>query len=179
MASKLSDRPITQADLQTFIATQNDFALELHAYSLARELGFVATYAGSYKDHVTGKTRQFDVRAYRACSSAFRIYFAIECKCLRLSFPLLVSQIPRLASEGFQDVVRSPGTSSTPSGAVTSFAHLLERLDCNSSIYQTNQYVGKALTQVGLSEAGSFVSNDYEVFEKWGQSIASANGIIC
>jgi len=92
---------------------------------------------------------------------------------------LLVNQIPRLSSEGFQDVVRSPGRSLTPNGAVASFAHLLERLDCISSIYQTNEYVGKALTQVGLSEAGSFVSNDYEVFEKWGQAIASANGLIC
>jgi hypothetical protein len=66
----------------------------------------------------------------------------------------------------------------TPSGPIVAFAHLLERLDCESSLYQPNQYVGKALTQVGLSEAGSFVSNDYEVFEKWGQAIASANGLI-
>jgi hypothetical protein len=175
MAAKLSDKPITKETLEAFIKTQDDFALELYAYSLARDLGFTATHAGSYTDRLTGKTRQFDVRASRSCGQNLHVNIAIECKCLRPSFPLLISQIPRLAVESFQDVLQSRGKMKNGRlyiGPGTS------RRNGVCSLYPPNQYVGKALAQVGLNEAGGYVSNDYEVFEKWGQAIASANGLI-
>ena len=177
MASKASDKPITKADLEEFIKTQDDFALELYAYSLARNLGFTTTHAGSYTDRVTGKTRQFDVRAGRACGRNFHVHFAIECKCLRPSFPLLISQIPRLPAESYLEVLhaggdkyRHPPVAGTPK---------IVRLDGVKSLYSPNQYVGKALTQVGFNTNGNgFNKGDAEVFDKWGQAVASASELI-
>lgn len=178
MASKQqSDKHITKADLEEFIKTQDDFALELYAYSLARNFGFTATHAGSYTDRLTSKTRQFDVRASRACGRNFHVHFAIECKCLRPSFPLLISQIPRLPAESYLEVLRANGNKYThPPVAVTP---KIVRLDGVKSLYLPNQYVGKALTQVGFNTNGNgFSKGDSEVFDKWGQAIASASELI-
>jgi hypothetical protein len=172
---KLLDEPITKADLEEFIKTQDDFALELYAYSLARELGFTTTHAGSYTDRVTGKTRQFDVRASRACGRNFHVHFAIECKCLRPSFPLLISQIPRLPAESYLEVLHGRGEMHRyPPVAVSP---KIDRLDGVKSLYPPNQYVGKASIQVGKDSKG-FSANDSEIFDKWGQAIASANDLI-
>lgn len=178
MTKNRSNEPVTQADLEAFIKTQDSFALELHAYSLALDLGFSATHAGSYKDRVTGKTRQFDVRANRKCGDNFHVYLAIECKCLRPSFPLLVSRIPRHPSESSQDIIRGAGQAETNFGRVDYPEFRVAHIDRLNPFYPINQHVGKALVQVGLNEAGGFVSNDNEVFDKWGQAVASANGLL-
>jgi hypothetical protein len=178
MASKSLDKPITKADLEEFIKTQDDFALELYVYSLARRLGFTSIHAGSYSDRITGKTRQFDVRASRSCGEDMNVYLAIECKCLRPSFPLLISQIPRTPSESFQDVMQADGVRKTQHGQIRVVGPRVVRLDGAKSIYRPYQYVGKALVQVGYNEAGRFIANDHEVFDKWGQAIASVNGLI-
>lgn len=178
MSNKLSDRPVTRENLEAFMKTQDDFALELFAYSLARDNGFAATHAGSYTDRITGKTRQFDVRAILECAEGFHINLAIECKALRPSFPLLVSQIPRLRSESFQHVVVSVGERWIGERKHNWISPSTILLDDSRSLYPAEKYVGKALVQVGMTEGGGFISNDYEVFDKWGQAIASASGLI-
>lgn len=175
---KLTDKIIEKSDLEKFIKTQDDFGLELYVYSSARNLGFTATHAGSYSDPITGKTRQFDVRASRSCGQDFHVYLAIEAKCLRPSFPVLISQIPRLASESFQGVMQTEGYTQTTEGRVMAVGPRVHRLDGVRSMYPPNQYVGKAVVQVGYNEVGGFVSKDSEVYDKWGQAIASANDLI-
>lgn len=105
-------------------------------------------------------------------------YLAIECKCLRPSFPLLISQIPRIPSESFQDVMQAEGVQKVDGGQVHTVGPRVLRLHGVRSIYPPNQYVGKALVQVGYNDAGRFLANDHEVFDKWGQAIASVNGLI-
>lgn len=166
---------ITKEHLEEFIATQDDFALELYAYTLARELGFRPTHAGSYIDPQTGKARQFDVQASRACGENFHVYFAIECKALRPSFPLLVSQIPRIREESFLHIVRSTGTGKRGHVALAPQTHSLTG---GESLYGMSDFVGKALSQVGFNGEGKLHSRDSEVFEKWGQAIASSSQLI-
>jgi hypothetical protein len=103
---KQDDVPITSADLQEYLARQDDFGLELFVYSMARSLGMAATHGGTYADPVTKKPRQYDVRAHLARDD-LRIDVAIECKSLRPSFPLLVSRIPRIPEESYHQVVDS------------------------------------------------------------------------
>jgi hypothetical protein len=178
MASKRADQPITKLDLEKFIETQDDFAMELYAYSLARDLGFTATHAGSYIDRITGKTRQFDVRANRSCGLGLNLYVAIECKCLRPSFPLLISQIPRLPSESFQDIMQSAGNVANEEGRTRLIDPRVLRVEGLRSIYSPNLYVGKGVVQVGYNEAGGFIAKDSEIYDKWGQAIASLNDLI-
>lgn len=175
---KFTDKIIQKADLEEFIKTQDDFALELYVYSLARELGFKTTHAGSYSDRITGKTRQFDVRASRSLGEDVNVYFAIECKCLRPTFPLLISQIPRTPSESFQDVMQAQGMRTAGSSRTRVVGPRVVRLEGVKSIYPPNQYVGKSMVQVGYNDAGRFLTNDHEVFDKWGQAIASVNDLI-
>lgn len=165
---------ITKEHLEEFIATQDDFALELYAYSLATDLGFSSRHAGSYMDPVTGKARQFDVQSSLECGENFHIYLAIECKALRPSYPLLVSQIPRIRAESYQDIVISVG--STKKGMRPYPG--TQRLESTASLYPPNEYVGKALSQVGFNGEGKLISKDTEVFDKWGQAIASSSELI-
>lgn len=166
---------ITKEHLEEFIATQDDFALELYVYTLARKLGFKPTHAGSYIDPTSGKARQFDVQASRACGENFTIHLAIECKALRPSFPLLVSQIPRTPAESFLDIAKSSGHDK--SGFVVPFGQI-QRLTGGASLYEMSEFVGKALSQVGFNGEGKLHSKDSEVFDKWGQAIASSNRLI-
>lgn len=165
---------ITKEHLEEFIATQDDFALELYVYDLARKAGFNPTHAGSYVDPNTGKARQFDVQASRACGENCHIYFAIECKALRPSFPLLVSQIPRIRAESFLNIMSSIGTGKNGS-FIYPRTHSLTGV---ASLYPMSEFVGKALSQVGFNGEGKLHSKDSEVFEKWGQAIASSNQLI-
>jgi hypothetical protein len=164
---------ITKEHLEEFIATQDDFALELFAYSLARALGFNATHAGTYTDPQSGKARQFDVQASRYCGENLHVFMAIECKSLRPSFPLLVSQIPRIQDESYQDIVKSTGHTSDSS----MLGEMRLRLT-GGSLYPVNKYVGKAISQVGFNGEGKLHSKDSEVHDKWGQAIASCNQLI-
>jgi len=164
---------ITKEHLEEFIATQDDFALELFAYSLARSFGFSATHAGTYIDPQSGKARQFDVQANRYCGENLHVFMAIECRSLRPSFPLLVSQIPRIQAEGYQDIVKSTGHQSDAS----TLGEVRLRLHAGS-LYPVGEYVGKAISQVGFNGEGKLHSKDSEVHDKWGQAIASCNQLI-
>ena len=176
--AKLSDTVITQDDLSKFVATQDDFGLELFVYSKARELGFSATHGGSYVDRVSGKTRQYDVRASFIINNGLMLFFAIECKCLRPSFPLLISRIPRLASESFHQKLKPNGVYNEGGNNINYTSLSVENVQGITSIYPPNLYVGKSTTQVGYSKEKEFIVNDVEVFEKWGQALSSANDLV-
>jgi hypothetical protein len=89
--AKFCNTPINAADLREYLDTQDDFALELHAYRMARAHGFSAFHGGTYEDPATKKTRQYDVRASFALG-AKHIDLTIECKSLKRSYPLLVPE---------------------------------------------------------------------------------------
>jgi hypothetical protein len=63
MTTPTPDKPDTAADLKEYLASADDFAFEREIYSVAKGLGFQVQHAGLYTDPVTGKPRQFDVRA--------------------------------------------------------------------------------------------------------------------
>src|SRR5580700_9207711 len=103
-ASKDEDHPtttaITAADISDYLASADDFAFEREVYSVAKGLGFHTQHAALYIDPVTGKPRQFDVRASIAPGQN-KVALAIECKSLTMDFPLLVSCVPRETNESF------------------------------------------------------------------------------
>jgi hypothetical protein len=193
------DPTITADDLHEFVKSQDDFGLELFVYGAARELGYEAAHGGSYIDKATNKRRQFDVQASIVIDSStdpcitapFQVSLALECKCLKPTFPLLVSRIPRLASESFHDRIVAANTShETHYATGTSVRFGLattETVRGIKSLYVPNAYVGKSTAQVGKflpttkkgeSPRVEFKSNDMEVFEKWGQALGSANEFV-
>jgi hypothetical protein len=176
--AKVRDSSITVEDVKEYLATQDDFALELFVYNQARTLGLNATHGGTYEDPVTKKPRQYDVRAWIEDRNR-RIDLAIECKSLRPSYPLLVSRIRRIAAESYHQIVysfkRERGMLDINLDLVPARSVTLRE---DNSIYPERDYVGKSTSQIGRTERGDFVSGDAEVFEKWSQALSSADELI-
>ena len=169
---------ITADDVEEYLATQDDFALELFVYSQARALGLATTHGGTYEDPVTKKPRQYDVRAYFAKNNC-RIDLAIECKSLRPSYPLLISRIGRIAEESFHQLVFSyqPMSSHVMTGRGITPAEVVT-VGRGESIYSIGQYVGKSTAQIGRNDNGDFISTDSEIYDKWSQALASASELL-
>ena len=176
--AKVRDDAITTSDVEEYLATQDDFALELFVYNQARSCGLNATHGGTYEDPVTKKPRQYDIRVWSE-NNYRRIDLAIECKSLRPSYPLLISRISRIEEESFHQIVYSskrktsdfiPDFNQPPARTLT--------FRGEHSIYQTHEFVGKSTSQIGRNEKGEFISGDGQVFEKWSQALASADELI-
>jgi hypothetical protein len=169
---------LTAGDIAEYLETADDFAFEREVYHVAHQLGFDTHHAALYGDPVTGKQREFDVRASYTLQDN-RIALAIECKGLTADYPLLVSCVPRARSEAYHEVLE---VSREPPGAAyvgPSFVFsrvtpvLSERHPC---IYPAGQGVGKSMRQVKREtrgeRRGQMTSGD-DVFDKWTQAAAS------
>lgn len=173
MAKLLSDA-ITADDLGKYLET-SDFQLELDVFNSLASRTIRPSLGGTYSDPVTGKDRQYDIRAeinHGICT----LKLAIECKNLKENFPLLISRVPRLLSESYHEVIL---------GRHHSFP--IESGDiyrANNQIFHSRKPIGKAATQVGRvlqdgkQKESQIVSSDSETYEKWSQAIASANELI-
>ena len=91
--AKIRDQPITSAEIEKYLNSQDDFALEMQVYSLASSLEYQVSHGGTYEDPITKKPRQYDIRAFVERNER-RVDLAIECKSLKQSYPLVVSRIP-------------------------------------------------------------------------------------
>lgn len=178
MAKKYGSDPITSNDLQEYINAQDDFALELFVYSKAKELGFTVSHGGTYVDPITSKPRQYDVRASKVIGDK-RIDFAIECKSLKPSYPLLVSCIPRTLAESFHQIVYSykRSESSKLLNQLEPSAKTIMINDINH-LYPIGKPVGKSTVQVGRAGGSDFVVGDADVYDKWTQALGSASELI-
>lgn len=174
--AKFKEDPIDAADVAQYLATQDDFALELFVYGRARELGLEALHGGTYQDPLTGKSRQFDVRA-SSLRGSHRLDLAIECKSLRNCYPLLISRIGRVEAESFHQIVHSFHPDPHGIGDLRYPAEVLTH-SSQRSIYHSHDPVGKSTTQIGKDERDQFVTGDGQVFEKWSQALASADELI-
>ncbi len=100
--AKLKSTPITENDLNEFLASESDFAFEMTVLSLLRKIGFNSLHSGTYQDPVTKKIRQFDLRAGKN-EGDFLLTLAGECKNLGVNFPLLITAVPRTIDEAFHE----------------------------------------------------------------------------
>jgi len=166
MARQLSTNPITEKDIVDYLKTNDDFHLELQVYNACVRAGLRVFLGGTYEDPATKLSRQFDIRA-KVLKWPLEIRLAVECKCLKPNFPLVVSRVPRQLIESYHDIIVS---SSEPQ---------VLRLGGEHSIYPEGQYVGKSTTQIGRhATSGDLISGDSEVYDKWSQALASSHGLI-
>ena len=161
---KLAATPIDAEGLKDYLLTQDDFALELRTLRAAARLGFRTEHGGTYDDPVTGKPRQFDLRAMTDPNIGRCLRLAIECKSLKASYPLLISRVPRTTAEGCHELIA--GLNLPPSKFTINSVG-------NSHLYLRGAMVGKSITQVGRSVTGEWASGD-DTYDKWSQALASA-----
>jgi hypothetical protein len=170
--AKLKTDPITDADLAEFAANDSDFAFELRVLRQLRDLGFECEHSGTYEDPVTGKFRQFDIRARKNLEKV-RLGVAVECKNIRPYHPLLLSSVPRTDAESFHYRIKLE---------VHNYATWVrcERLSGSESAYPIGESVGKKTDQVGRdSTAGAeLVSDDSATFDKLNQAVSSCRDLV-
>lgn len=178
--ARLKPDAITAEDLSKYLSDETaDFAFELRTVHLLRALGLSCDHGGLYEDPVTKKARQFDIRAI-ARDDGCCVRLAIECKNLRANFPLLVCCVPRHPDESFHEVaiVGEIENGQQHYGLYANRAHTL-RLCQPNSLYRLGEPVGKSLAQVGRdAQKGAITSSDEEVFDRWGQCLASAHELV-
>ena len=174
--AKLSPNPISEADFQEYINSQSDFGFELSVLQMLRSEAIECQHGGLYDDPVTGKSREFDIRANTAIGE-YRVKLAIECKNIRSNYPLLVSCTPRHKSESYHFVVKL----AEPEYQEHERMLRLEKsrampisVSNNHSIYPPEEPVGKSIAQVGrAAHNDEIVSSDGDVFDKWSQCLSS------
>lgn len=172
---KLKSEAIERQDLVEYLQSESDFDFELSILRSLRARRLQCEHGGLYEDPVTGKAREFDIRALAKDGNSL-VHLAIECKNIRSNFPLLVSRVPRTAAESFhQTILIGAGSHDVAHPFARNVRqHLLEK-----SVYALSEPVGKSIAQVGrLDPSGAISASDSEVFDKWSQCLASANDLV-
>ena len=176
MAKQLVDKPIGVADLSEYLKSDDAFAFELEILrSCLKEGGFNVEHGGAYRDPVTGKDRQFDIRLSISKERSV-VRLAVECKNLKANFPLMVSRVPRRQEENFHDIVIS--VRPLPGNPAMGKTSRVVRAHGTSVVFEEKKPVVKSTTQVGRTRNGDLVSDDSEVYEKWSQAIGSAFDLV-
>jgi len=178
--SKLKSDPIQKDDIVEYLDSCSDFSFELSVLKMLRENDVRCEHGGLYEDPVTGKSREFDIRAIKTISN-YRIRLAIECKNIRENFPVLVSCMPRHEEESYHQIAM---VSEPKSSGPLSMSRILQAraktisLRNEYSIYKINEPVGKSTAQVGRGMDGSIFANDGELYDKWSQSLSSSADLV-
>jgi hypothetical protein len=130
---------IDRADIVEYMGRASDFAFEMQALQLLVGAGFECRHAATYKDPVTQKPRQYDIRGKWA-SGESQVLLAAECKNLRETAPILVHTTPRSPAESYHElIVRKRDVIVTTA---------TQRLSGADSLYRPSHRVGKQLDQI-------------------------------
>lgn len=183
---KLRETPIQASDIKEYLGEVSDFAFEMSVLAVMEELRFPCQHGGTYTDPVTGKARQFDIRAGSKARESWdasrsrlepgraRLVLCVECKNIRDFFPLVVHRVPRRRDEAFHSIIRYAPIPHSPMPPMTDIK--VVRVD--DTLYGPGEPTGKRLDQVGRSaQAGEIYGSDQDVFEKLSQAIASARDL--
>jgi hypothetical protein len=182
--SKLSGTVIGKDDLIDFLDKCSDLSFEIKTLKSLSDKGFKCDHSGTYDDPATKKPRQFDIRATLNDHRSF-LRLAVECKNVRDNFPLLISCMPRRREEAFHEIVFSVTSrkyvlGNRPNPIVPALLPVSRsiRLTHDRTFYKFGEPVGKACDQVGKNPNGEITANDAGIYEKWSQSLSSADDLV-
>lgn len=109
--AKLQDTVIEKSDIETYLNDLSDFTFEIKTLKAFTSLGFECEHAGTYDDPVTGKTREFDIRARKRLLDEEKLKLdlslSVECKNIKDNFPLVIHSTKRTEAESYLDLVWS------------------------------------------------------------------------
>lgn len=104
--AQLKSNPITQSDIEEYLAGQADFSFELRVLKELVDLGLICSHSGTYDDPITGKSREFDIRALLLDQEKYlRVHLSVECKNIRENFPMIVHCLKRKENESYNELV--------------------------------------------------------------------------
>jgi len=165
---------ITAGEIKKVILEEDDFGFELRVGSILnivnsrpvapdneRIIGGILQHGGTYKDQVTGKTRQFDYRSAIVRQDSKAVYMALECKNLNPDLPLVICGRLRNHNESYHVFI----------GQEAGFPVLKKSI---GSFYRTGEFVGKSLLRIKEKNGKHCADNDSEIYDKWSQALASS-----
>lgn len=176
--AKLSETKIEKKDIEEYLNNYSDFSFEIKALKKLTDLKFTCQHGGTYQDPITGKAREFDIRAVKSYpleeKKIYRMCLSAECKNITDNFPLVVHCTPRTETECYQDLVWSHrnelGVHIDPNPVT---------LAGSRSGYEFGDPVGKSCDQVGRRVSDSDLTfNDGDIFEKISQAINSSYDLV-
>ncbi|MCB2214249.1 hypothetical protein KQH50_02520 [bacterium] len=185
MSKKLKHDPIKKSDCEEYLNNNSDFSFELQTLKKFVDLGLKCSHGGTYEDPLTNKTRQFDIRALLQ-NNFFRVHLSIECKNLRDYFPLIVHCLKRRKNESYNELIHTfvPRNPTQRTGPITLPLPSVFMENCRimrdyeHGLYHEEEFVAKAVDQIGLDMNGDITSYDREVFDKITQAINSSVDLI-
>lgn len=152
----------------------DDFTLELEVYQELYDRDFTCSHGGTYQDSNKNIARQYDIRAeiYNNLQN-WILKLAVECKSFKNNLPILISRIPRKEEECYHEVLLSKKAISLNEFIFT------ERITGGSSYYKKGNPVGKKANILqDNGNRGFQLGPDKDVYEKYGQAVQSAHGLI-
>jgi hypothetical protein len=187
--NKLSLDPITQSDIEDYLTDYSDFSFELRVLKQLSDLGLDCEYSGTYDDPITGKSREFDIRAsYVLGKYRLSVYLSVECKNIQDNYPLVTHCLKRRRNESYNELVftfnpeRHLDNEQPSQIIVSQFLDKSEsiRVEDKNTLYQEGELVAKSADQVGKRDDKSrtIMATDNGVFEKISQAINSATDLI-
>jgi hypothetical protein len=172
--------PIKEQDIELYLANDSDFAFELRVVERLTSLGLSCQHCGVYEDPVTGKYRQFDIRA-RATSGTLYIHLAVECKNIREANPLLAYCVGRSEPEAYHELLVTHSSSYNHQAALPQVlikTHSTITVDSRFALYGPGRRVAKSVDQLGRVKEGPIKGADDGVHDKVTQAINSAYDLL-
>jgi hypothetical protein len=176
MASKLKTVPIKQSDIEEYLNGYSDFSFELRVLKELTDLKLQCQHGGTYDDPITGKSREFDIRALMYGDEFLRIHLSVECKNIRPNFPLVLHCVKRKENESYNDLIHKLVPPDSPAVVIGEGAKSI-RLS-SQTLYLKDYYVAKSSDQVGRANDGTIQATDGGVFEKISQAINASRDLI-
>lgn len=175
MSESLPDGAITIDEMSQYVENSNSFGFELRVFQLCEAFRLQAWHGEIYPDPISGKERQFDIRARREIGG-FSINLAIECKTISPSHALLVNRVRRERKDNFYDLV----VGKYPVGN-SRFEHVFPRMDGHR--ISESLFVGRGLEFPHLKEfrdknrVERFLEpgRETDIYDRWSQAVASAH----
>ena len=177
--AKLQEDPIQRSDIEEYLNSYSDFAFELRVLHKLNELnGARCQHGGVYKDPITGKDREFDIRALFERGDTrhqcfLRLHLSVECKNLRDNFLLVVHSVRRKQTDSFHELVQTYERRDIDSVTRS------EVIRHKNTLYREGEFVTKSADQIGRRQHDNeIIANDGEAFGKISQAINSARDLI-
>lgn len=165
-----NEAPFSVEEVTQYLENYSDFSFEVKTLSLLNASGFTCSHSGTYTDPITGKTREYDIRASKVVEIWPNVYYdlqlPLECKNIKPYSPLVVHRLPRRREEATHDLIINTGNSR---GKL--------RMPPSVSLYTKGQQTGKSADQLKRNDT-KILGSDSEVFDKVSQALSSAYDII-
>jgi hypothetical protein len=176
--AKLSPTPIAQHDIEEYLNNYSDFSFELRVLKALVDLGLQCQHGGTYEDPITGKSREFDIRALLQ-DGFIRVHLSVECKNLQENYPLVVHCLERTANEAYNSIIHTFEPPFDRDLLIPSLEPGISIKTSKNTLYPQREYVAKSSDQVGRNNAsGTIEATDGGVFDRISQAINSAKDLI-